>query len=429
MSIGKKTVLFLLLASFCHTGLRAFERETFARRRQALLDRLDKTSAALVPGEFEKELATFRQGNNFYYLTGVEQPNLLLFLCPRSRSPQVLYLPARNQSEGYLSEAWTGAKLGPGAQTEALTGIPAAVDRATFEAAFAGLAGDLDCLYFDYTPSELGGPLSSSEVLLREVRERYPHLKIIPLSRLIDSQRVVKDSTEVATLQRAIDITGRSLEETIRRIAPGMHEFEVQALIEYGFRSQGSQRPGFPSIVGSGPNSTVLHYDANRRQFGAGELVLMDVGAELDYYSADITRTVPSDGRFSKRQREIYDIVLAASRAAFAAVRPGVTLRDVHQAARDVIDKASYGKYFIHYTSHFLGMDVHDVGDRDLPLAPGMVLTVEPGIYIPDEALGVRIEDDVLVTPEGHRVLSETIPREAAAIEKLMQEKPTQFQP
>lgn len=420
MRFLRPVVLLLTVILFQNEAASAFDRETFAARRKAVFDRLDKTSAVLVAGEFEKDLDVFRQGNNFYYLTGVEQPNLLLLLSPQARSPQSLYLPARNLTTGYMSEAWTGAKLGPGPETAALTGIGAALDRAAFDETFAALAGGLECLYFDYTPAALDGPVNSSEVLLRRIRERNPHLRILPLSRLIDSLRVVKDSTEISTIQKAIDITGQALVETIRRIKPGMNEYEVEALIEYGFHSRGSQRPGFPSIVGGGPNTTVLHYNANRRVIASGELVLMDVGAELDYYCADITRTVPADGRFNARQLEIYNIVLAASRAAFEAVKPGVTLRDVHKAASDVIEKAGYGKYFIHYTSHFLGMDVHDVGDRDQTLVPGMVLTVEPGIYIPEEKIGIRIEDDVLVTAEGCRVLSESIPRRADEIEKLM---------
>jgi Xaa-Pro aminopeptidase len=350
----------------------------------------------------------------------VEQPDLLLLLAPRARQPVILYLPARNPEQGSLSEAWTGKKLGPGRETEELTGLTA-LDRSTFESTFADLAGGLSRLYFDYQPSTLDGPVSAAEVLLGRIRQRYPHLEIVPLSRLVDSLRVVKDSVETGLIQRAVDITGEALKETIPRIRPGLYEYEVQASIEYGFKRRGSQRPSFPTIVGSGPNSTVLHYERNRRQIGKGELVLMDVGAELDYYAADITRTVPADGRFSPRQREIYSIVLAASRAGIAAARPGATLRDVHQAARDVIEKAGFGKYFVHYTSHFLGMDVHDVGSRDMPLAPGMVFTVEPGIYLPEENLGVRIEDDVLVTKDGCRVLSESIPRKIEEIEKLMQ--------
>ncbi|MBN2288441.1 MAG: Xaa-Pro dipeptidase, partial [Candidatus Glassbacteria bacterium] len=300
------------------------------------------------------------------------------------------------------------------------TGIARAVDRNNFSRTLASLAAKVGRLYFDFTPSVLDGPVSAAEVLLKQIRERYPHLEIIPLSTLTDSMRLVKDTLEVALLEKAIGITGRALEETISSIKPGMFEYEIEGLIEYGFHRRGSQRPGFPSIVGSGPNSTVLHYNSNRRRVGAGELVLMDVGAEYDYYTADITRTVPADGRFSERQREIYQIVLKAQQAAIEAVKPGVTLAEVHQAAREVIAKAGYGDYFIHYTSHFLGMDVHDVGSREIPLKPGMVITVEPGIYLAKENLGVRIEDDVLVSGQGCRVLSESIPKSVAELESLM---------
>jgi Xaa-Pro aminopeptidase len=418
---GKMLGLLLLLFFTC-SSLSAQGPEYYKKRRDTLLARLEN-AAALVPGAWEKDLETFRQSNNFYYLTGVEQPGLLLLLSPLARSPETLFLPARNISEGSLSEAWTGAKLGPGEETEKKTGVAKSVDRSTFETTFTGLAGNIDRLYFDYDPSPLEGPVSAGEVMLKKLRERYPHLEIRPLSRLTDSLRIIKDSGEIATLQKAVDITCRSLEETIRAIRPGMYEYGVEAMIEYGFHRLGSQRPGFPSIVGSGPNSAILHYNSNRRKIEQGELVLMDVGAELDYYTADITRTVPANGKFSPRQREIYQLVLKAQAAAIKAVRPQVTLKEVHAAARKVIEEAGYGEYFIHYTSHYLGMDVHDVGSRSRPLEPGMVITVEPGIYLAKESLGVRIEDDVLVTREGCRVLSSGLAKSVKEIESLMSSK------
>ncbi|MEA2063436.1 MAG: Xaa-Pro peptidase family protein [Gemmatimonadota bacterium] len=413
--------ILLVLLVFSIT-LTARDPELYRARRQALMEKLEKPGSAfiLVPGGVEKHLETFRQNNNFYYLTGIEQPDLLLVLSPEDRYPETLFLPARNLEKGSGSEAWVGEKMGPGEKTVEATGIARAVDRNLFHATLAGMASKTCRLYFDYTPSSLDGHLSAAEVLLDKIRRRYPHLEIIPLSRLIDPMRMVKEPAEISLLEKAVDITGQSLIETIAAVRPGMFEYEVEALIECGFRKRGSQRPGFPSIVGSGPNSTVLHYNSNQRRTEPGELLLMDVGAEYDYYTADITRTVPIDGKFSERQREVYDIVLRAQAAGIEAVRPGVTLADVHRAAREVIDKAGYGKYFIHYTSHFLGMDVHDVGSRDMLLKPGMVITVEPGIYISREALGVRIEDDVLVTGQGCRVLSSGILKRADEIEALM---------
>jgi Xaa-Pro aminopeptidase len=173
--------------------------------------------------------------------------------------------------------------------------------------------------------------------------------------------------------------------------------------------------------VGAGEETTVLHYEKRNHVVQAGQLLLLDVGAEWDHYCADISRTLPVDGTFTPEQAAIYDIVLRAQNAAIDAVRPGVTVREVHETARDVIRKAGYIDDFIHSTSHHLGLDVHDVADYGIPLAPGMIITVEPGIYLPDREIGVRIEDDVLVTPDGHRLLSVDIPRERGAVEAWVQ--------
>ncbi len=415
----KVFLLMVLVLTAFSSSLTAQDAGLYRARRRALLDKLE-SAAALVPAAWEEELATYRQGNNFYYLTGIEQSDLLLLLSPEAHNPEILYLPARNLAEGSLSEAWIGTKLGPGKKTEMLTGIARALDLNLFSRELAGLSEKIDRLYFDFQPSVLDGPVSAAEVMIKKIRERYPQLKILPLSTLTDPMRLVKDSVEIRLLEKAVEITGGSLEETIAAIKPGMYEYQVEALIEYGFHRRGAQRPGFPSIVGGGPNSVTLHYNSNRRLIEPGELVLMDVGAEFDYYTADITRTVPADGKFNERQREIYQVVLKAQEAGIQAVKPGATLAQVHQAARQVINKAGYGKYFIHRTSHFLGMDVHDVGDTEIPLKPGMVITVEPGIYLEGESLGVRIEDDVLVTHRGHRVLSASIPKAILEIESLM---------
>jgi Xaa-Pro aminopeptidase len=229
-------------------------------------------------------------------------------------------------------------------------------------------------------------------------------------------------------LRRAIDITAEAQREAMRAVSPGMFEYEIEAIIEYTFRRNGAERVGFPSIVGSGPNSVTLHYDKNRRQTEAGDLVVMDIGAEWGYYTADVTRTVPVSGRFTTRQRTVYDIVLGAQQAAIDAVKPGVTIAELTRIAQqymetnsgDVCGSESCRRYFLHGLSHWLGMDVHDVGDYARPLEPGMVLTIEPGIYIASEQIGVRIEDDILVTATGHEILSGAAPRTADEIETAM---------
>jgi Xaa-Pro aminopeptidase len=242
-----------------------------------------------------------------------------------------------------------------------------------------------------------------------------------------------KSNSELELLRRAIAITIDGQKAAAGEIAADRFEYQVQAALEYQFRRHGATGPAFPSIVGSGVNSTVLHYDKNSRKMTTGDLVVVDVGAEFDEYAADLTRTFPVSGKFSPRQLEIYTIVLEAQEAALREIRPGVSIAKsgpIHKAAYDFINTHGkdlkgqpLGQYFIHGTSHHLGLDVHDAEDENTrPLEPGMVITVEPGVYIPEECLGVRIEDDVLVTETGYEFLSRDLPRHAEEIEKIMVE-------
>ncbi|MBT8398902.1 MAG: aminopeptidase P N-terminal domain-containing protein [Rhodothermia bacterium] len=253
--------------------------------------------------------------------------------------------------------------------------------------------------------------------------------------------RMIKTPDELALMQRAIDITAAAQIEAMRSIEPGMHEYEVEAVIEYVFRKNGSEYPGFPSIVASGENATILHYTTNRRRMQAEDMVVMDIGAEYHGYSADVTRTVPVSGSFSEEQRAIYELVLEAQQAGIEATQAGAPYQAPHEAASGVITAGlvdlgvmtgpeELRRFFMHGTSHYLGMSVHDVGDRG-NLQPGTVITVEPGIYIrpsPDVDerwwnIGVRIEDDVLVTEAGPKVMSDAAPRTVKEIEALMSEQ------
>jgi len=249
---------------------------------------------------------------------------------------------------------------------------------------------------------------------------------------LIAGLRLVKDPEEVGRLRRAAEITMEAHREVWRVAHPGMTEFQLEATLEYVFRAQGAERVGFPSIVASGPNGTVLHYDKNRARLEDGHLVVVDIGAEFGYYTADVTRTFPASGKFTPRQKALYDLVLGARDAAVSRIRPGVTVAELQAVARRYLDEESGPlcgepsclRYFVHGLSHWLGMDVHDVGRYDLPLAPGMVLTIEPGLYLPEEGLGIRIEDDVLVAEEGFEVLTDALPRTTEEIEAMMEDPP-----
>ncbi len=387
-------LLFLAIAP-----LLAIEKEPLAEykaRRDRLAVRLQGNVLVLHAAP-EQELTRYYPERNFYYLTGFDQPDAILLLDAASNPPQeFLFLPERKPA----AERWTGPKLGPGPEAEQATGFAKVLGMSEFDATLKKVSEQAKAVYG-----------------LKEVEGDIAYL------------RQVKSDTEVALLDKAIQITLKAQRAAARTIAPNVMEYEVQAAIEFEFTRNGAERPGYPSIVGSGPFSTVLHYDDNRRRMQAGDTVVVDVGAEYSGYSADVTRTFPVSGKFSPRQREIYQIVLDAQKAAIAKVKPGARISDLHNAAMSHIRSKGYDKYFIHGTSHHIGLEVHDVGDTSRPLEPNMVITVEPGIYIPEEQLGIRIEDDVLVTPAGYRVLS-NFQKEISEIEALTKkggsEKPPQ---
>ena len=405
--------------------------ERLTARRAALLDRIGNGVAVLrsadeksIEGDYPQD-SDFRQDNDFFYLTGLETPHSWLVLVGSTTGPDqvVLFIPSRDS----MQERWTGPKMGPGPEATAATGVQdVRSNRLARSFIREALATTKTLLLPRYRPprdslvlKELGLADSLGASLTR--KSLFGHLAAL---------RQIKDPDEVARLRRAIDITAEAQREAMKAARAGMWEYELEAIIEYTFRRRGAERVGFPTIVGTGINGTTLHYDKGRRQSEAGDLIVMDVGAEFGYYSADVTRTIPVSGRFTERQRALYNLVLGSQQAAIDSVRPGVTIMQLQQIASNYMRDHSgelcapgpCNRYFIHGLSHWLGMDVHDVGDYNAKLAPGMVLTVEPGIYIPAERLGIRIEDDILVTATGAENLSAGAPRSAAEVEKLMQE-------
>jgi len=245
-----------------------------------------------------------------------------------------------------------------------------------------------------------------------------------PMTQAIARLRSRHSPAEIALVQRAVRISEQGFRAAVLEIRSGSPEGRVEAEAERVWKSLGARRPAYPSIVGSGPNSTILHYPRSERTMKDGELILMDMSAEFAHYASDITRTFPVNGKFTPEQRKIYELVLKAQKAAFDTLKPGVYMEDLDATARKVIEGAGYGDYFIHGLGHFVGLDVHDAGAYLEPLTPGMVITIEPGIYLPDKNFGVRIEDDVLVTETGARFLSDGLPRDPDAIEKLMADRP-----
>jgi Xaa-Pro aminopeptidase len=400
-------------------------------RRAALLERIGNGVAVLrsadeksIEGDYPQD-SDFRQDSDFFYLTGLETPDSWLVLVASTTAPDqvVLFIPARDSME----ERWTGPKMGPGPEAVAATGIQDVRSSQTARAFIRETARASGTLLLPRYRAPRDSIVLKELGLTDSVGQSFSRK---PLGGHLAALRQVKDADEIARLRRAIDITAEAQREAMKSARPGMWEYELEAIIEYTFRRRGAERVGFPTIVGTGINATTLHYDKGRRQSQAGDLVVMDVGAEFGYYSADVTRTIPISGTFTPRQRALYNLVLGSQQAAIDSVRPGMTIMRLQEIASnymrnhsgDLCAPGPCNRYFIHGLSHWLGMDVHDVGDYSARLAPGMVLTVEPGIYIPSEALGIRIEDDILVTATGSENLSAGAPRKAEDVEKLMKE-------
>jgi Xaa-Pro aminopeptidase len=366
-------------------------------------------------GDSDDLRSGFFQDPNFYYLTGWNQPDAILVIEP---SRDILFLPAKDPE----AEKWTGSKASAqDANAGAVTGFEHVMAAPGLEAELLKLLERYPRLYaLKGTP---GAAKLEKLAPLREISDARP---------AIAKLRMKKSPEEITLIERATDVTIEAHRKAWKRAESGVYEYQVAAIMEAVFVDRGCERPAYAPIVGSGPNSVFLHYSRNKRRMDGGEILLMDVAAECSGYASDITRTIPVGRRFSKRQKEIYEIVLGAQKAAIAAIKPGMTIgkttpNSVYKIAYDYINTHGkdlhgepLGKYFTHGLSHHLGLEVHDASDPYAPLEAGMVITVEPGIYIPEENLGVRIEDVVLVTEDGAKLLSAALPREPGDIEKAI---------
>ena len=405
----------------------------------------------------------YRHDSHFYYLSGFAEPESFIVLVAAQgehAARSIMFCREKNVER----EIWEGFRFGPEAARAAF-GFDEAWPIDELDARMGDILADAPALYY-----ALGsGAALDARVAgwLKAVRARGRTGITAPqtthhLLSLLDEMRLLKDEHEVALMARAGVISAQAHARAMRATRPGMFEYEIEAELLYEFRRNGAQFPAYPSIVASGPQACVLHYNANNRRIDDGDLVLIDAGCELDGYAADITRTYPANGRFSDAQRTLYELVLRAQSAAFAAVVPGQPYSAIHDAAvrvltegmldlglldrnkvgslDDAIATRAYAQFYMHGTGHWLGMDVHDVGAyRDLsvpekpsrPLLPGMALTVEPGIYVrPGDGvperfwnIGIRIEDDVIVDATGARVLSGSAPKTVLEIETLMAER------
>jgi len=386
--------------------------DEFRARRAELRKSLDGVLVLIGNRESDDLRLDFLQETNFLYLSGWHEPGAAMML---TRNEEILFLPERNIRQ----ETFTGRRLGP-ADPDApeKTGFAKVLPRSAIETTFMRLLESSSNVYT--IPNQGDAQKLAALAPLHENQSA-----VLPIARL----RMVKSPAEIELLTKAADATVAAHLAAWKMIRPGEYEYQVAGVMLGEYYARGCEGNAYSPIVGSGPNSTILHYSANRRRMDSGELLLMDVGAECGDYAADVTRTVPVNGKFTARQREIYEIVLGAQKAAIAAIKPGIRMRgekSLNQIATDYINSHGkdlhgepLGKYFTHGLSHHVGLDVHDPNDPNATLKAGMVITIEPGIYIPEENIGVRIEDTVLVTETGSKNLSGALPREVSEIEKF----------
>jgi Xaa-Pro aminopeptidase len=389
----------------------------YRERREAIRKALPN-SVVILFGAREDERGDLRspffQKADFYYLTGWTEPGAILAILP---DRDILFLPRTNPE----AQKWTGRKGAPDdPDIKERTGFEHIIAAEAFESKLAELVAAAPKIY---TMSDPGKSDLRALLPLREIGDAA-----VEIARL----RMKKSPAEIAMIQHATDATIDAHRAAWKRMQAGLHEYQIASAMSAEYFDRGCERHAYPPIVGSGPTSLVLHYSRNKRRIDNGELVLMDVGAECSYYTSDITRTVPVNGKFTARQRELYEIVLGAQKAAIAAAKPGATLgrttpNSLYQVALNYLNSHGkdrkgepLGQYFTHGIGHHVGLDVHDANDPAVPLAPGMVVTIEPGLYIRDEGIGIRIEDVILITEDGAKVLSSTLPREVREVERAM---------
>jgi Xaa-Pro aminopeptidase len=429
--------------------------EGYAARRETFVKQMSTSAVAIFPAapssirSHDTEYR-YRQDNDFFYLTGFPEPEALCLLSPQHETERyILFVRPRDKEK----ETWTGRRFGVEGAKE-IFGADAAYTMDKIDEILPQHLLQAENIYYAFgRDDQLNNKIVTSMNQSRMQRQRNGRgpVSVIDPGSILHEMRLFKSAEELALMRQAVTASTAAHHAAMTQTQPGMYEYEIEALLEFHFRRLGAAGPAYASIVASGANATILHYITNDKQMQDGDLLLIDAAAEYANYCSDVTRTFPVGTHFSSPQRDIYDLVLTAQKEAIAMTKPGVKFEDVHARAteilvdglrgfgllsgdtKEIIEKGDHRKFYMHRTSHWLGMDVHDVGryklgDDSRILQPGMILTVEPGIYIAADAegvedryrgIGVRIEDDVLVTADGHEVLTKEIPKEVSDLEVL----------
>ncbi len=396
----------------------------YRQRREKL--ECEDGSLFLLFAESDSQIL-FQQNKNFFYFTGLEISEAVLIM---------KRLDGKFSSTLYIATVlperivWEGEKMSF-TEAESISGIESVRDIADFERDLSGHLNGISNVFMDLNYPHLNTPQDKSLYWCSRIRDKYPQLNFCPVSPRINKLRMVKDISEIENLKKAIEITNKGISRVMRELKAGIYEYQAEAMLHYEMLNAGIRNWGFKPIVAAGKNAATLHYNKNNSKIGKEELLLLDVGVLYHNYSADISRVIPVGKKFTARQREIYNEVLQVQKDVINIVEPGINIKDLNARTVELISEAlirlklikkkeDYKKYYMHSVSHYLGMDAHDPFTVwGAILEPGNVITVEPGIYIPEEGIGVRIEDDILVTENGYENLSSAIVKEIDEIEAI----------
>lgn len=410
------------------------KKEFFMKNRDNILESIkDNSMLILFAGEAPQKSAdeaySFTPNRNFYYMTGINREKMILMITKVNKKVnQTLFIEKADP----VLEKWVGKRMTVEEAKEA-SGIENIQYLEDFEGAVARLMLNykMKKLYLDLERSGWDSIPTVSNIFAKSIKERYPELSIKNIYQDICSLRLIKTEEEIAEIKKAIEITNEGIKSLMTNAKPGMMEYQIEADFDYVLKCSGVTDYAFKTIAASGINGTVLHYSQNNSKTQDGDLILFDLGAQWNYYNADISRTFPLNGKFTERQKEIYNIVLKAMADTMAVIKPGVLYTKLNETTRASLaeslkkiglikEDAELSKYYYHNVTHYLGLDTHDVGSRELELKPGMVLTVEPGLYIEEEKIGIRIENDVVVTDNGCEDLAKDIIKSVEDIEAFM---------
>ena len=406
----------------------------FENNRKKLIESMKENSllilfAGSAPYRSADQVYKFTPNRNFYYLTGIDEPNVIVTILKTDKEAiETVYV----EREDELMAKWVGRAISKDEASE-VSGIKSTKYLDEFDSTISSYIDrrGISKIYLDLERQSINIPSTKAQDMANTLRVKYPHLKIKNIFHNIAKLRMVKNDREVELIQKAIGITKEGILAMAKNLTPGMKEYEVEAYFDFKIKSLGASAHAFSTICAAGKNATILHYEDNNQEAKDGDLILFDLGAEYDYYCSDISRTIPINGKFTDRQKQIYQIVLNAMKEVEKNTKPGLTLADLNNVAKKALAKGcmeigliekeeEIGKYYFHSVGHSLGLDTHDVWIVDSKLEEGAVITNEPGLYIEEEGIGIRLEDDLLVTKDGCINLSKDIPVEIEDIEALM---------